>query len=136
MKKGITMTSLVVYIVLLAAFTGIALMVSSNLSDSVFSDKGVSINMASYEKAMYYLNKSAMESTSVTVTDSSVTFSNGDAFEYDDAKNELKMNGGILCKNISKFSVGNVENNLLNIEIGLKKYTNTMERTITLNVGE
>lgn len=136
MKKGITMTSLVVYIVLLAAFTGIALMVSGNLSDTVFGDKGLAICATNYEKTMYYLNKSAMESTTVTVAGSTVTFSNGDTFEYDASKNVLKLNGGVLCKNVSEFDVGSLENNLLDIEVSFKKYTNTMTRTISIYVGE
>lgn len=135
-KRGITMVSLVVYVVLLAAFTGVALMVSSNLSDTVFADKGLAINMTNYEKVLYYLNKSAEESTSATVTTTKITFSNGDIFEYNSEKSELKLNGGVLCKNVSEFDIGSIENNLLNVGVSFKKYTNTMTRTVTLNIGE
>lgn len=135
-KRGLTMMSLVVYVVLLAAFTGVALSVSNNLSNSVFADKGIAYDMTNYEKIMYYLNKSAMESTDANVTATSVTFSNGDIFEYNVTKNELKMNGGILCRNVSQFDIGNIQNNLLNIDITLKKYTHSMDRSITLYIGE
>lgn len=135
-KAGITMMSLVVYVVLLAAFTGIALTVSSNLSNSVFADKGIAQDMTNYEKVLYYLNKSAMESTSATATTTTITFSNGDVFSFDATKGSLYMNGGVLCNTISEFDIGDIENNLVNIDITLAKYTNTMTRTIALYVGE
>lgn len=135
-KRGLTMMSLVVYVVLLAAFTGVALTVSNNLSNSVFADKGIAYDMTNYEKIMYYLNKSAMESSSADATSSTVTFSNGDKFEYNATKNELKMNGGVLCRNVYTFSIGDIQNNLLNIDITLKKYTHSMDRSITLYIGE
>lgn len=135
-KTGITMMSLVVYVVLLAAFTGVALTVSNNLSNSVFADKGIAYDMTNYEKIMYYLNNSAMESSSVDVTSTALTFSNGDKFEYNSAKNELKMNGGVLCRNVYAFGIENTQNNLLNIDITLKKYTHSMDRSITLYIGE
>lgn len=135
-KTGITMASLVVYVTLLAAFTGVALTVSNNLSNSVFADKGIAQDMTNYEKVLYYLNKSAMESTSATVNSTTVTFSNGDTFSFDTTKSELYMNNGVLCKNVSSFAIGDIENNLVDIEITLKKYTHSMSRTITLYVGE
>lgn len=135
-KSGITMATLVIYVVLLATFTGVALVVSNNLSDTVLGDKGIAISMTNYEKALYYLNKSAEESTSATVTATTITFSNGDVFEYNSEKGELKLNGGVLCKNVSEFDIGSIENNLLNVGVSFKKYTNAMTRTITLNIGE
>ncbi len=136
-KRGLTMMSVVVYIMLLVAFTGIALVISNNLSDTVFADKGIAQDMTHYEKIMYYLNKSALESSSVTVNSTkSITFSNGDIFLYDADKKELKMNDGVLCKNISSFSIGDVENNLVDIDVTLKRYTHNMERKIIIYVGE
>lgn len=135
-KVGMTMMSLVVYVVLLAVFTGIALTVSNNLSSSVFLDKGIAQNTTNYEKVLYYLNKSAMESASATVTTTAITFSNGDVFSFDTSKGRLYMNSGVLCNTVSEFDIGNIENNLVNIDITLAKYTNTMTRTITLYVGE
>lgn len=135
-KSGITMATLVIYVVLLATFTGVALMVSNNLSDTVLGDKGIAISMTNYEKVLYYLNKSAEESTSATVTATTITFSNGDIFEYNSEKGELKLNGGVLCKNVSEFNIGSIENNLLNVGVSFKKYTNTMTRNVILNIGE
>lgn len=135
-KTAITMMSLVIYVTLLSALTGIALAVSNNLSDTTFYDKGIAQTMTNYEKVLYYLNKSAMESDTCSTTDTTITFSNGDSFSYNAEKAEVYMNSGILCKNISAFNIGNFENNLVNIDITLEKYTNTMDRTIALYVGE
>lgn len=135
-KSGITMATLVIYVVLLATFTGVALMVSNNLSDTVLGDKGIAISMTNYEKVLYYLNKSAEESASATVTATTITFSNGDIFEYNSGKGELKLNGGVLCKNVSEFNIGSIESNLLNVGVSFKKYTNTMTRNVILNIGE
>lgn len=135
-KCGITMTSLVVYVTLLATFTGIALSVSNNLSVSMFEDKGTAIDAASFDKILYYLNKAAIESTTVTADETTITFSNGDVFSYNAETNTVIMNGGILCKNVYAFDIGKQENGILNVTITLKKYTHNMERTINLYVGE
>ena len=135
-KCGITMTSVVVYVTLLATFTGIALSVSNNLSVSMFEDKGIAINAASFDKILYYLNKAAMESTTVTSNEATITFSNGDVFSYNAETNAVIMNGGILCKNVYAFGIEKQENGILNVTITLKKYTHNMERTINLYVGE
>lgn len=135
-KKGITMMSIVVYVILLAAFTGITLAASNNLSNSFFLDKGVAQNMTHYEKTLYYLNKSALESDQVIVDNKSITFLNGDVFKYDETRKEITLNGGVLCKNVSSFDVENLGDNLLNIYITYNKYTHSMDRTITIYVGE
>lgn len=135
-KSGITMASLVIYVILLTAFTGIALIVSNNLSISLFEDKGAAINTTSYDRIQYYLNKSAIESSTVNVNGADVTFSNGDTFSYNTETDELSMNGGILCKDVYGFSAVKLESGILSVTLNLKKYTHNMERTITLFVGE
>lgn len=134
--SGITMMSLVIYVTLLTAFTGIALMVSNNLSTSVFQDKGMAADITAYDKVLYYLNKASIESTGVDLDNTNIYFSNGDSFSYDEYSQTLKLNDGVLSRNISNFSAQEQASGLINITFGFNRYSHSMQRTIILYVGE
>lgn len=135
-KSGITTVSIVVYVILLFAFTTLALNVSSNISNGMFDDKGFAINLSNFDKTLYYLNKSAIESSKVIVTDNTLSFSNGDVFEYDSQKQTLYYNDGILVNNVTDFNINNDDINVYNIQIQLTSYSNELSRNIKLYIGE
>jgi len=135
-KKGITIASIVIYVILLFAFTTLALNVSSNMSNGMFDDKGFAINLSNYDKAMYYLNKSAIGSNSIAVTENTLTFSNGNVFEYDSQMQALYYNQGILLNDVTGFNIINDDINVYNIQIQLTSYSNEISRNIKLYIGE
>lgn len=135
-KKGITTASIVIYVILLFAFTTLSLSVSSNLSSGLFDDKGYAINLSNFDKALYYLNKNAMESNNLTLSDNTITFSNGNEFTYDSNSQTLYYNEGILLNNVKNFTVTSIDTNEYTIEIQFIKYLNELTRSIRLCVGE
>lgn len=135
-KSGITMSALVVYIVLLFAFTAIALTVSSRISTGLFADKGAAINAEDLQKAIYCLNNSAVSSTSYTLAENTITFSNGDMYTYISEDSSLTVNKRAISRNVTGFTVTQIETGLLKISMTYTKYTHSMERDIYLYVGE
>lgn len=134
-KMGITVASLVVYVILLFAFTTIALTVSGNVTSSVYKDKGLAVNLSNLDKIQYYLNKSAMESQSVEINDNTLTFSNGDIYLYNTSKKAVYYNNGILCTDVTNLAFTSSSTNLYHIEIELTKYSIDLQRSITIYVG-
>ena len=135
-KLGITVSSLVIYVILLFSFTAVALGVSGNFTSGIYNDKGLAINLSNLDKIQYYLNKSAVNSTSVEFTSNSITFSNGNEYTYDAATRVVYYNKGILVTDVTKFIVTNNEGSLYEIQMEFTKYSVVTERIVKINVGE
>lgn len=134
-KKGITMTSIMVYVVLFFAFTTIATMISSRINKNLFNDRGNAINITAINKLEYNLLKSANESYNVDMTiagnKKTLTFSNLDVYVFDLENNVIYKNGGKLVKFVKVCEVS-LNDNLINIEVTLNKYTNEVTRNIKI----
>ena len=132
-KNGVTLASLVVYIVLFTSFTIFATNVSTNMNERLFNDRGEAINYTSLNKLQYNIEDSSLNSTDVAVTETTIVYSNGDSYVYDADKNVVLKNGGILCQNVESLTLA-IENSAnakkVTISIGFNKYLNTMSRTI------
>lgn len=135
-KQGITAVSVVVYVILLFAFTALALSVSTNLSSGLFEDKGIAINLSNYDKVLYYLNKNAIESSGLEFENNTLKFSNGNEFKYDADSQTIYYNDGIFAKDIKGFTVTMINNNQYTVEVQFIKYLNEMTRSIKIYVGE
>lgn len=134
-KKGITMTSIMVYVVLFFAFTTIATMISSRINKNLFNDRGNAINITAINKLEYNLLKSANESYNVDMTaeenKQTLTFSNLDIYVFDLENNVIYKNGGKLVKFVKACEVTS-QDNLINIKVTLNKYTNEVTRNIKI----
>lgn len=134
-KKGITMTSIMVYVVLFFAFTSIATVISSRINKNLFNDRGNAINITAINKLEYNLLKSANESYNVDMTaeenKQTLTFSNLDIYVFDLENNVIYKNGGKLVKFVKACEVTS-QDNLINIDITLNKYTNEVTRNIKI----
>lgn len=139
LKKGITMTSLVVYILLFTTFTVFVSNVSGNLNDELLDDRGQAINYSNLNKLQYNIDNSSFESYSVRVTsavvvteegevtDYTISYSNGDTYEYDAVKQVIYKNKGILCKNVSEFEAkveDSINEQKVTIDVDFNKYLN------------
>lgn len=132
-KKGITLSSLIIYIVLFTSFTIFASSVTSNMNERLFDSRGEAINYSNLNKLQYNIDDSRANSNDVTVAENEITYSNGDSYVYDSTNKVILKNNGILCQNVESFTA-NVEEGTntkkVTIQIGFNKYLNTMTRTI------
>lgn len=132
-KSGITLASLVIYVVLFTTFTIFAAVVSSNTNEKLFNNRGEAINYSNLNKLQYNINESSLKSNSVSVTDTEINYSNGDTYTYDYRQNVIYKNGGVLCLNVENLEISieegvNTQKVILNISFS--KYLNVMNKTI------
>ncbi len=136
-KKGITVTSIVVYVILFFVFTTTAIVISSRFNRELFDDRGKAINITAINKLEYNLLKSAKESNlaqgSVDGNKTTITFSNSDVYIFDLDNHIIYKNGGKLVKFVKECKIKLV-NNLIDINVTLNKYTNEITRNIKVRV--
>lgn len=104
-KKGITMTSIIIYVILFFIFTVAVTIISSNFNAKLFTDRGRSININSFNKLQYNILMSGEESNLADVIDGELVFSNNDSYTYDSVNRVIRKNGGILVSNVISYSV-------------------------------
>lgn len=142
-KKGMTMTSIIIYVILFFVFTITVTIISSNFNSRLFLDRGISINTNSFNKLQYNLIMSGKESNLVNIIDGELVFSNNDSYVYDSVKGTIRKNGGLLVSNIILDSYTQAitdgdNGKLLTIAIKFEKYLSkdTDERVIKVFVEE
>lgn len=134
-KKGITMTSIIIYVILFFIFTVAVTIISSNFNAKLFVDRGLSIDINSFNKLQYNLLMSGKDSNLVYIIDGEISdgqltkgelvFSNNDSYIYDSTAGVIRKNGGILVSNIISYSaiITDGDNGkLLTVNIKFKKY--------------
>lgn len=143
-KKGITMTSIVVYVMLFFIFTSVAITISTNINFEALSEKGNIINNKNIQKLQFNLLNSANSSSNVYNISGKVVFSNNDEYYFDSTKREILKNDTTLIKDVEKFNiisssefVENVnENKSVSVEVMLKKYGNEKIEKMIFSVGD
>lgn len=137
-KNGITVTSIVIYVVLFFMFTTATMTISSRINKNLFDDRGLSINITAINKLEYNLLKSSDESSSASISNNenivAIEFSNSDRYVFDLNNHTVYKNGGKLLEFMTNFKVETQnENKSIKLNIELNKYTNKIERTIIIN---
>lgn len=140
-RKGITMTSIIIYVILFFIFTVAVTIISSNFNNKLFVDRGLSIDVNSFNKLQYNLLVSGNESNKADIIDDELVFSNNDNYIYDADKGTIKKNGGILVSNVISYSNSLVDGDngkLLTINIKFKKYLHEdiVDRVIKVFIEE
>ena len=144
-KKGMTMTSIIIYVILFFVFTIAVTIISSNFNSKLFSDRGLGIDVNSFNKLEYNLLMSGNDSNVVNIivttpiTDEELVFSNNDTYVYDSEKGTIRKNGGLLISNVISYtqSITDGDNGkLLTINVRFQKYLHkdTFDRTIKVFV--
>jgi hypothetical protein len=150
MKKGFTVVSLVLYVMLFFTFTVFATAISTNLNHKVLSEKGRVVINESYIKLYTNLLNSSKNSTSLDIIDNRLIFSNGDLYEYNSDSKEILKNKGNFVQNIETCTVSNLvsvlgaSNNIddmdltkcFSINVSFKKYNETMSKDIVITLGD
>lgn len=139
-KKGITMSSLVIYVVLLFSMITLALLVSNSVNDRMFDERGEVINITNADKLQYNILNSGEASNTVSTFNNKIAFSNGDVYYYNRDKKVIYKNNTVLVDNVKECVVTS-ENNIdgktsVKISITLNKYLNELNRNISVCVEE
>ncbi|MDO4283327.1 MAG: hypothetical protein Q4D02_06770 [Clostridia bacterium] len=143
-KRGITMTSIVIYVVLFFIFTSIAIGISSNMNYESLSEKGNIINHEEFQKLQYNMLNSAKKSNEVYNINGKIVFSNNDEYDYNEEDKTILKNDHVLIQNVENFSIlpsnDLVEikdpNKGVAIEVTLKKYGSSKSEKMIFSVGD
>ncbi len=136
-KRGITVSSLVLYVVLFFGITTFLSIVYTNMNETMFNNRGMALNYTMLNKLEYNLVESSTNSIDVVAASDVVTFSNGDKYYYDETKDVILLNSGILCTSVSKFNPTVASENgvkKLTIEVSFNKYLATLNKTIICSI--
>ena len=136
-KRGITVTSIIVYVILFFMFTTITTVIASRFNQNLFDDRGAAINVTAINKLEYNLIDSAADSYNISSNvDGNITtieFTNGDIYIFDLDKNTIYKNGGKLVEFVTACDI-KIENSIMQIDLTVNKYTNSLQRTIKINI--
>ncbi|MEG2348300.1 MAG: hypothetical protein RSB67_01455 [Clostridia bacterium] len=117
MKKasGLTMVSIVLYVVLFFLFTTFAVAMSANMNYKIMTEKGNIYINEQRDKLQVNLLSSAKSSQWVETTADKITFSNNDIYTYDSTKKTIFKNGGVLVKSVEECKFDILPSNLTSI---------------------
>lgn len=151
-KKGLSMISIVIYVVLFFAFSAFAVGMATNMNYRTLSEKGVIINSEQLQKLQYNLVNSAKSSNSIDIITDNIIFSNDDSYTYDANKRKIYKNDGIIVSDVTSFNIINpsdlqdvpenfVDNldakiDTLCIEVTFTKYDQNLTEKIFVTVGD
>ncbi len=145
MKRGISITSLIVYVALFFVLTTLVTSITNNFTYTSLSDKG-SILISEQEMKLHYnLFTSSKASTSFSVVGNTIAFSNGDYYEYDIDKKRVNKNGGFFIDSVENFTVideslvtlNEIEDfKALAISVKFEKYDVVSEKQMFFALGE
>lgn len=116
-RAGLTMVSIVLYVVLFFAFTTFAIAMSSNMDYKIMSEKGNIYVCEQRDKLQANILKSANESDWVEKEETKLKFSNDDIYEYDTEKKIIKKNNGTLVKSVEECNFNFDISTLTNVDI-------------------
>lgn len=133
-KKGISLVSIVLYVVLFFIFMTFAIAMSSNINYQTLSEKGEIINNESIDKLQYNLVNSALNSESVEKGTTYISFSNGDIYVYDSESKRLFKNGGLLIQNVNQFNPLKSYTDLIDVDSNAKNNINRYSDYICLDI--
>ena len=151
-KKGLSMVSMLVYVVLFFAFSAFAVAMATNLNYRTLTEKGQIINNEHLQKLQYNLINSAKNSNTIEDISGKIVFSNNDEYTYSEVDKKIYKNGGIIATDVESFKiidVSELENTPVNfstnldtdidyicIEVTFNKYSHKLTEKIFITVGD
>ena len=130
-KKGITMVSIVMYVVIFFALTAIATSVTIAMNSNSLTDKGKIYVQESEIKLKNNLLHSFENSDGITTINNKLIFSNNDEYYYEPENKIIYKNGGILIQNVEEmtFELDN-HKGLLSLDLNAKVIKFNQEKNI------
>ncbi len=139
-KSGLTIMSIVLYVVIFFALTILATGVTMAMNSSSLTDKGEIFVEEKNIKLKLNLLSSIKDSENAENISNKLIFSNNDTYSYDSAKKTIYKNGGILIQNVKNmsFSIEQENKKLISIILNasIEKYNQTKDIEILLFKGE
>lgn len=151
-KKGLSMVSMLVYVVLFFSFSAFAVGMSTNMNYQTLSEKGTIVNNEQLQKLQYNLLNSAKKSTTIENISGKIVFSNNDEYTFVESDKKIYKNGGIIATDVESFKIIDVsdlentpENFTSNLDLNLDyvcveviftKYSQTLTEKIFITVGD
>lgn len=103
-KSGLTMVSIVMYVVIFFALTAIATSVTMAMNSNSLKDKGTMYVQESEIKLKNNLLNSFENSDNITKINNKIVFSNNDEYYYEPQNKTIYKNGGILIQNVEQMT--------------------------------
>ena len=130
-KSGITMVSIVLYVVIFFALTAIATGVTMAMNSNSLKDKGNIYIQESEIKLKNNLLNSFENSDNITKINNKLVFSNNDVYYYEPQSKIIYKNGGILIQNVEEMNFeANSDSEMLNINLNAKIVKYNQEKNI------
>lgn len=108
-KSGITLVSIIIYVILFFAFSTIAISISTNINMKTLSEKGKIYCSEQIQKLQANLLDSAKNSKDYDIIGNSIVFSNNDEYEFDEERKVVLKNGGVLVSDVESFENINID---------------------------
>ena len=130
-ENGITMTSLVIYIIILTMVIGIL----TTISTFFYTNMGEAIKVPKYanefNKFAMFFGTDVKNYNNATVTQSTIQFEDGPTYKYQDDsiyRNDVEIAKNIImCKfSIHQYNVNTVTKNIINVDFQIGKDNNNM----------
>ena len=140
-KSGITMVSIVIYVVIFFALVAIATGTTMAMNSNSLKDKGkIYVNEAEIVLKTNFLN-SLNNSKNINIIDNDrIVFSNNDVYRYDEDKDILYKNDGIFVQNITEFNFSKIESQQgitsINVTGTILKYGNEKQFNLFVYKGD
>lgn len=142
-NKGITMTSMIIYVALFFVFISFAVAISTNMNYKILTEKGTMYANEQYDKLQYNLFKSAKQSVSVSIIQNDIVFSNNDIYHFDSQKRKIYKNDNVLVDEIDNFSIEDItdlkitdKSKCVSLNVTINKYQQKVTKDIFVTVGD
>ena len=135
-EKGITLTSLVIYIIVLSIFIATLALINTFFFENIIEIKEQEKYAPEFNKFAMFFIKDVKNNERAIVTESTVTFEDGNIYEYNSQEKQIYRNKTVIAKQVQDLSfnyeqtiIDNTTKNIIVVDISLgeKKVLNEGE---------
>lgn len=127
-EKGVTLTSLILYIMVATIVIGTMGVISSNFFFNASETKNQSEYAEEFNKFNMFFIQDIKNNKSAEVTNTQIVFEDGNTYIYDSTQKNITRNGTVITKEIenlqfstSTYTVKNTNKNLINVNMSIGK---------------
>ncbi|MGN1269437.1 MAG: hypothetical protein ACI4UU_01010 [Clostridia bacterium] len=127
-NKGVTLTSLILYIMIATIVIGTMAVISSNFFFNVGKTRDQNEYAEEFNKFNMFFIQDVKNHNTAEVTDTTITFENGSIYIYNPTKKNITRNGIVIAKNIENlqfstdtYTVKDTIKNLINVNMSIGK---------------
>lgn len=127
-EKGVTLTSLILYIMVATIVIGTMGVISSNFFFNASEIKNQSEYAEEFNKFNMFFIQDIKNNKSAEVTNTQIVFEDGNTYIYDSTQKNITRNGTVITKEIenlqfstSTYTVKNTNKNLINVNMSIGK---------------